>query len=443
MDVRNSLGDDGAIPRAANKILLVEDSRFFTTVVRQRIEKDLKLTVLAATTLAEARELVAAHRDEIFLALLDLVLPDAPDGEIVDEIRAFQIPSIVFSAHYSDDIRDMTIAKGAIDFVVKESPASFQYLIDQVRRIHNNRSLTALVVDDSSTARRYLRRLLESQQLDILEAADGEEALQVLEANPCIKIEVTDYAMLRMDGFEFIKAARRNFDKEALAIIGISASGSAPLSAKFLKVGANDFINKPFLHEEFICRLSQNLDLLERMDGLREAATTDPLTGLHNRRYFFDAAGPLYASAARGKIALTVATIDVDHFKRVNDVHGHDAGDVVLQALARTLDTRKRQTDLLARFGGEEFCYLLVDMSPDHVFEFFDDLRGRLEALQIEHEGVAIPVTASIGVSGNLGGSLDEMIRESDAMLYCAKEGGRNQVAVAEAAIPSEQAVAS
>ncbi len=145
-----------------DKILLVEDMKFFATIVSQRLETDLGLEVVSAATLGQAREVLAAEGGEFFLALLDLVLPDAPEGEIVDLVAAAGVPSIIFSSRYSDEVRTIAMDKGAIDFVVKDSPSSLQYLIDTVRRVQNNRRLTALVVDDSSTTRRHIRKILES-----------------------------------------------------------------------------------------------------------------------------------------------------------------------------------------------------------------------------------------------------------------------------------------
>lgn len=414
-------------------ILLVEDSQFFTKIVKERIEQETGLQVLSALTFAEAQELLERHRDDIFLALLDIVLPDAPEGEIVDLVAAEQIPLIVFSASFEERVRDFALDRGAIDFVVKDSPASFQYLVDLVRRLDRNRGLTALVVDDSATSRRYMSELLRGQQLTVLQAGDGAEGLKVLDDNPSIKIVITDYSMPNMDGFEFIKRARRRFGREHLAVIGISASDRNSLSAKLLKAGANDFINKPFQSEEFTCRVSQNLDLLDRIEALEDAATKDPLTGLHNRRYFFNTVAPLHATALRGRLDRGVAMIDIDHFKRINDSLGQDAGDAVLRALADDFRGNKRETDILARFGGEEFCLLFVNMAKEKVPEVFETLRAGIESLKIEFQGDDIPITASIGVSTVLRDSLDDMIRDADAQLYEAKQSGRNRVALAPA----------
>ncbi len=410
-----------------DKILLVEDMKFFATIVSQRLEADLGLQVVSVATLGQAREVLAAEGEEFFLALLDLVLPDAPDGEIVDLVAAAGVPSIIFSSRYSDEVRTIALDKGAIDFVVKDSPSSLQYLIDTVRRVQNNRRLTALVVDDSATTRRYIRNILESQMLNVIEAEDGQAGLEALQAAD-VAIAITDYNMPRMDGFEFIRNARNSWPKDSLAIIGISASDDGAVSSKLLKSGANDFINKPFSGEEFVCRLSQNLDLLEKMAALREAATKDPLTGLHNRRYFHETARPLFASAVRGQIDLTPAMVDIDFFKRVNDSHGHDAGDLVLRAVADELGAQARGTDIVARFGGEEFCLLFVNMLPSQLASHLEKLRARIEALDIVADGKTINVTASIGVSAKLEGSLDAMISDADRMLYHAKESGRNRV---------------
>lgn len=414
-----------------SQILLVEDSKVIANVVRKRIAAAVGCDVVAATTFAEARKILNGGGD-FCLGLLDMTLPDAPDGEVIEYVTKRGIPTVVFTGFYSEDIRKRVLAMNVIDYVVKDSPASLQYLVSLARRIYRNRTTKVLVVDDSSASRKYLTTLLGRYQLQVLEACDGVEAMDMVEADEDIRLVVTDYNMPNMDGFELIKALRRSYDNERMAIIGISAAGSNELSARFIKIGANDFITKPFLEEEFFCRISQNITNLEQLQELRDAATKDFLTKLYNRRFFFDTAVPMFATAQKRGTLLATAMIDVDFFKKVNDTYGHDAGDDVLKAVAGVLRETVRKTDLLARFGGEEFCIVAEGLVPDEARAYFDNVRQAIEATVIESGEHTIRITASIGVCPVLKDSLDDMLTAADAMLYEAKEGGRNQVVLSD-----------
>jgi diguanylate cyclase (GGDEF)-like protein len=270
--------------------------------------------------------------------------------------------------------------------------------------------------------------LLKSHQFQVLEATNGAEGLKVLFENPEIRLVLTDFNMPVMDGVELIKRARPKFPKEKLAIIGLSAYGNNILSAQFIKNGANDFINKPFLEEEFFCRITQNLEIIEYIDALEIASTTDFLTGMTNRRHLFDLGGELIKKARKGQVRLGAVMIDIDHFKRINDTYGHDGGDAVLQQMAAILKGHFDKNDIVARMGGEEFCILLVDHDPQTVPDLLESLRATIEDYPFSCDSKMIRVTSSFGACLTFDGSLDAMISKSDEYLYAAKTGGRNRV---------------
>lgn len=259
------------------KVLIVEDSKLFTRLLTQAIENKLGLPTEAVPDMASARALLEEDPGAFFVSLLDLNLPDAPRGEIVDLVTEKGVPAIVFTAEFSDALRERMEEKKILDYVLKDSPTSLDYVVALIRRIHRNRETTVLVVDDSNSARTYIASLLQLQQFRVLTAADGTDALEALAENPDIQLVITDYQMPGMDGFELIKAIRARFKKKTLAIIGVSALGSNLLSARFIKNGANDFLTKPFLVEEFFCRINQNLDMLAQIVELKE------LNGVKNR----------------------------------------------------------------------------------------------------------------------------------------------------------------
>ena len=386
--------------------------------------------VVTALTFAETR--AAVEQGEPFdIALVDVVLPDAPEGEAINWLIDKGLSCVVFTGVFSEDLRERLLAQQVIDYVIKDTPSSLDYLIGLVERLQRNRDIKVLVVDDSRTARSYVCNLLKSYKFHVLEANSAEAGLAALDADPAIRLVITDYYMPEMDGVEMVRRMRIKHATDSLAIIGVSSGGGSALSAKFIKHGANDFLHKPFLPEEFFCRVIQNIRMLDMVHRLTEMATRDALTGIHNRRFFFDAGMALFASAKREHVSLTAALIDIDLFKDVNDTYGHDAGDTVLRHIAALLRRMCRETDVVARFGGEEFAILAVNMSPAAIAPFFEGLRAAIEAEPVTHQKKRIPITASFGVCHGGEQSLETMLKIADEALYRSKQGGRNRVEIA------------
>ncbi len=416
------------------KVLIVEDSKVFARLLIRKIEDELFFDACWASNFEEARYLLEENPDKntFFVALLDLHLPDAADGRIVDYVISRGIPSIVFTGDVESEVRDRVWAKKVVDYVSKESPDSLDYLVSLVRRISLNKFVDILVVDDSQTVRNHLVRLLTAHEFIVHEADTGALALSILERHPEIKVVITDYFMPGMDGVELTRRIRRRRRKEELAVIGISAYGNTILSARFIKNGANDFLNKPFSSEEFYCRVTQNLEMLEYIQKLRETSIRDPLTGLYNRRHFFEASKDLHARLRRGEAPMTLAMLDIDHFKKVNDTYGHAVGDEVLKHVAHGLTNRFRGNDIVARLGGEEFCVIANGLEGPQAMNVFNDLRNSIERSKAKAGKATVGVTISIGICDKPHESVDAMLAAADAALYKAKRTGRNKVVWAD-----------
>jgi diguanylate cyclase (GGDEF)-like protein len=177
--------------------------------------------------------------------------------------------------------------------------------------------------------------------------------------------------------------------------------------------------------------------LKNAQEDLRQLANRDPLTGLSNRRDFVEQASRRIAA---GEWA-TVVLFDIDHFKRINDTHGHPAGDDTLRQLARLCTGLLRPTDLFARWGGEEFILLLLSNEPSVTLQVVERLRGRIADMTVHSGGERIRVTASFGVASCAGSScvLETLIEQADQAMYRAKRGGRNRI---ELAVPSPDVLA-
>ena len=398
-------------------------------MLKNRIESELRFEPVLAETFAEAKGMLEERDCDYFLCLADLHLPDAQSGEIVDYCIGKGLPTIVFTGEVSEAVREKVVSKKVIDYLLKEGRHNIDYIIKLIRRVYKNRWIKILVVDDSGLFRARVADLLRVHRYTVYQAKSGTEALEALNEHPDIRLVITDYNMPGMDGLKLVNEIRKSFSNEQLGIIGISGDGL--LSAKFMKHGANDFLSKDFFPEELYCRVNQNIELLERIAEIKEASNKDFLTGLYNRRYFYEVGGKLFENSKRKNLTVTVAMIDIDFFKRINDAYGHDAGDRVLKVIASILQKRFRATDVVARIGGEEFCVLAVNMDRESVEGVFNSLREKIEETEIATEKGAIRASVSIGVCADQMHDLDDIIKQADRMLYRAKEGGRNRVVIA------------
>lgn len=411
-----------------HRVLIVEDSKLVASVIKKKIELILQYEVELAQTFEEAKKFLNEDKPDFLVCLAGLYLSDAPSGEIVDYVISKNIPTIVYTSEFSDDIREKIWSKKVVDYVYKESGLNLDYVIGLIRRVEKNRHIKALVVDDSQVFRARVSSLLEVHQYKIFQAGNGVEALKIFKDNPDIKLIITDYNMPEMDGLELIKEIRVNFSKDDISIIGMS--GDNLLSAKFIKFGANDFLSKTFFTEEFYCRVNQNIEMIEYIQEIKESSNKDYLTNIYNRRYFYDVGQKLFENSRRKNFNIIVAMVDIDFFKKVNDTYGHDCGDIVIKKVANMLNRRFRDSDIVARIGGEEFCVLACNMDVVYIEDIFEKLRKKIEETEIETEKNIIKITISIGVCHKLMSSLDDMVKHADTLLYNAKESGRNKVVI-------------
>ncbi len=420
------------------KILIIDDNKKLIDKLKEALSlyhafDDIE--ILEAKTYKEASNLIAYNPDKIEIAVVNRHLPDSSDGKAVMLVSTNNIRSIVlFDSFNSDDKLDSKLLKiqGVIGHFEKDAMNYIDKLIDFMHKNIRNSAYTALVVDDSSLYREKFKDDLEKLNLNVIVAKDGEEALDIFNTSQHdISLVITDYNMPKMDGIELVKELRKNNKSDKLSIIVISTDTENKTLTKFIKVGANDYIHKPYIFEELSVRVNSNLNILEMFEKISNLANRDSLTCAYNRRYFFETATATVAKNYRKNEPITVATIDIDKFKNINDTYGHDVGDIAIKEVINILNDNIRTSDLLARFGGEEFCILLEDMSYEDVEKFFEKIRLLFEenVIVINNE-VSIKFTVSIGVAYKVSDNISEMIKISDQALYEAKNTGRNKVVI-------------
>ena len=428
MNIRSK--DRKSKPSLSNNIeqplLLVEDSKSISNIIESQIGYKWGCDVHKAATYKEAIALLKAHRREYFLAICDLSLPDAPDGEIIELVKRAGLPAIIITGTVEKGHKQKGDYSRVFDFILKSQPNSISYLVEQVGRFYHNQYTTLLVVDDSKISREMLSQALINHNFKVLTANSGEDALEVIKSNPDIKLVVSDYVMPKMNGVELTECLRREHSKSKLAIIGISSDNESRLGLEFIRNGANDFLTKPFLTEELAIRINQSLDNMKYIEVIENIANRDYLTNLFNRRYFYDNGYRKLNEAVKRDIPQSAAIFDIDFFKQINDKHGHDIGDKVLVQFSALLK-EFFPDDLVARIGGEEFA-ALINATAKESHEKLELFRAQLADTKFEFNNNIVPVTTSIGCNTIKHESLDSMLKIADDYLYEAKQKGRNKV---------------
>ncbi len=412
------------------KILIVEDNKALSKLIAKKISQNIDFEVDVAHSLKEAEILLG--KNSYFIALLDLNLPDAPNGEVVDYMITKKIPSIVLTANVDKQTRDEILKKDVIDYVYKGNMDDINYIFQLIERLSKNRDYKVMIVDDSIVMRGEIKKMLKLQMYKVLSAAHGEEALVYIKDNPDIKLVLTDYNMPVIDGFELTKTLREEYSKMQMSIIGITANSDEMISSKFLKIGANDFINKPFTKEELVCRVNNAIESLEYIATISDMANIDFLTGARNRKSFFRELNQYMEECKNNGEEFAVAMIDIDEFKIINDTYGHDVGDVAIKELVRLITESIKGSDEVARFGGEEFCVLLKNVNKSRAVEIFVRLRLKIAKNIISIRNNKVKYTVSTGITFSCDEGVEEMLNQADMALYNAKNSGRNRVELAE-----------
>jgi diguanylate cyclase (GGDEF)-like protein len=294
-----------------------------------------------------------------------------------------------------------------------------------------------LVADDSAVYRKLVEQTLSEKHYAVLFAKSGPEAMDIF-AKHRPSLVITDWMMPDFSGIELCESIRQHFQESYTYIIILTGMTEKSEVVKGLAAGADDYLTKPFDREELLARagvgrrvveLHRQIEAKNRL--LEQLALTDSLTNLPNRRAIEDWATRQLSGAARYGFAFWLVMTDLDHFKKVNDTYGHEAGDTVLKRVAEILRTNSRKSDICGRVGGEEFLFTLSHTTGENVELVIDRIRAELEATKFSFDGNSLTVTASFGAAGFNGKhapDLSQLISHADAALYSAKRLGRNRI---------------
>lgn len=413
----------------AKTVLVVEDSPATAQFVSQSIVTHTGHPTKVVYSYQQAYQLLHTEKAKFLAAVVDLTLPDALNGEVADLTIRASIPTIVLTGQYSDEVRSRILSKDVVDYFLK-IPGSIHLVHETILRLEKNLSTQVLVAASSAIFRNTVRRMLQTHCFGILEAKDMDTALKIQKDQKNLRLAIIGNPENSSEGIDLVSKLRETHSPDELAIVGVSGSESSSILVRFLKFGADDILRLPFEKEEFYCRIYRSIKTLESIGKIKKAAYTDTLTGLANRLSFFQKSSQVFAQAESNGSPLTVAMIDIDFFKRINDTYGHAGGDAALIRSAVILRSILKDAEVVSRFGGEEFCVLMPCDHADSIRDRFEELRKAFEAEIVHFGSHNIRMTISIGVCIAYKRSLEEMIKCADDLLYQAKNAGRNRMIV-------------
>ena len=310
------------------------------------------------------------------------------------------------------------------------------------------RKFTIAVVDDDAAIRRLVRLYLKRAGYDTIEATTGEEARGTL-MKESWDLAVLDRRLPDMDGVNLCQEIKAIPEFRSRYIIMLTGEDEQEDKVEGLELGADDYITKPFQYPELLARIRagkrivdlQN-ELMEKNRRLELLSITDGLTRLHNHRHFQDELTRAFEESARYERPLSLAMIDIDFFKKINDTYGHAVGDEVLQCVSKLFRESIRATDLAARYGGEEFAVMMPETDLNDANTFAEKIRALIESTPIPTQAGPVSATVSIGVASVPHARIhepQELVVAADKALYRAKKGGRNQVQIERRKDPRRQ----
>ena len=311
------------------------------------------------------------------------------------------------------------------------------------------RHLNILVVDDDPTVCLLLKKLLTTAGHTVHVARDGHEGLGLaLQYQP--HLVITDLMMPQHDGLQLIRNLRQTEFGRSIYIMVLTILDDDEKLAEAFDCGADDYLTKPVESKPLLARLKAGMRMIREQQTLRqeqeelrrrllelsianqraqEAALTDVLTGLYNRRHAMERLAQEWAEAERSHRPLCLLAVDIDHFKSVNDRHGHDTGDAALRQFAEILRVYSRMPDVPCRFGGEEFLLIAPDTPLEGALNLAERIRLAVEDKPLLAGEVSLRLTVSIGVAEKSAAhaNIDQLIKSADEALYHAKQNGRNR----------------
>ncbi|MEM6415906.1 MAG: PleD family two-component system response regulator [Pseudomonadota bacterium] len=458
------------------RVLVVDDLEPNVKLLEAKLRAEY-FDVLTAFSGQEAIECAKTEQPDIIL--LDVMMPGMDGFETCHQIKntpeTAHIPVIMVTALDQQTDRVQGLSAGADDFLTKpvedlalfarvRSLTRLKVMTDELRmRYATGKSLGVVdqselitesenddaprifIIDDQPAQADRLTKMLKDAGDVVVETSNDEAQARIRQGE--FDIVIINMSMEAMDPLRLCSQLRSLEETRMTPVLAVVRQGDTRKLIRALDIGVTDYLNRPVDRNELVARVSTQVRRKRYIDRLRhsfeaslEMAVTDQLTGLYNRRYLASHISAMFDRAIWTGQPLSVMVLDLDHFKSINDTHGHDAGDAVLQQFSECIRNSIRGIDLACRYGGEEFLVAMPDTDKKFTAAVAERLREKVETtqMQINSEGESINVTVSIGIASTEDDAPDDtsqrLIKRADEALYGAKHNGRNKVMQSTAA---------
>lgn len=351
--------------------------------------------------------------------------------EEIERIKEAQINWIASSSDDSFHTRLLTVRYGALTFL--RHPLSPWTLVDVLDRSlekrDNARDMKVLVVEDSFLTRNFIKKTLSEAGIEVILLMDPTLVLQSIKDHHPDMI-LLDFYMTECSGLEIAQIIRQHDQFVSIPIVYLSSETNTDIHLNALDKGGDDFLMKPIDPQTLT---SMVISKIQRYQMMRKLMLHDSLTGLLNHTRVKQQLDTLMFKVVTEKSLLTFAMVDIDHFKKVNDTYGHPVGDRVIKTLARLLKQRLTHSDIVGRYGGEEFAVIMYGVTPARAYEILNTIREDFSRIYHYHDGGVFNSTYSCGLASSLYFKTPaDITAAADAALYESKRNGRNQITIAE-----------
>lgn len=431
-------------------ILIVDDSKLMIKLIKKELEPD-GYRFFSSDSGEEAINI--AMKERIDLITLDLEMPGMNGYEVCQKLRLDQktqdIPVIIVSAKTDQKEKEKGFEYGAIEYFVKPFPkGSLRTFIKNLfSAIEQKRFGRIAVVDQEATTGHILKYSLKKKGYIIYLMKTGAELVNFLKSNP-VDIIISEYELPDIRSDEMFKNLNKNENLRFIPKIIITSVTKRDELIEALNKGADDYIYKPFDMEELFARVNAHLrvrylhqELKEKNLILQELSITDSLTGLLNRGYLEKRLKSEYSRSKREASPVSCIMADIDDFKSVNDTYGHDLGDTVLKDIASIMVNSSRVSDIVGRYGGEEFTLILPNTSYKGALVVAERIRNNVLRHTFRKDDITVKRTISIGVCSfpeSVVNSEKELIKLADIALYNAKKSGKNKTVQAPLSVQED-----
>ncbi|MCA1927895.1 MAG: diguanylate cyclase [Calditerrivibrio sp.] len=421
-------------------ILIADPSKVSRFVLEQYLSD--KYNILVSTSIAESKRMLSMAVPSIVLVAYEL--RDGLGYELCRYVneKLKNVPVVIISSEESPERKRMALESGAIDYIVRkkidESIVNYIDEIVELLDISNLRGSNAIIVQKDSLITKFTSNVLFSLGMQVYPF--NEENLsdeQLVATKP--DIIIIDLDIGNENALTLIKNIRKVGSIKKVPILILTDSRENKMLRSFMLFGANDYTLKPLTTESLLLRVTTNIrtkklyDYLERVNSeLYTLATTDPLTGLYNRRYIIEQLTIMNYNFERYGNNFSIIIMDLDKFKTINDTYGHDAGDKVIIDFASKLKDSVRKTDFVGRFGGEEVIIILQNITEQNLINITQKILTEIRSSNFNYNNFTIKYTASMGVKycSTYSSSVDDYIKSADYLLYMSKEKGRDRAHV-------------